>query len=117
VGIIFFFRALEIVGLSMMLMVMGIVAGGFISVLWGIVRDTTPVETMGLTSGMLNPAPFFGVAVLQVLTGAILDWAGRIGDLYTLSGFKSAFMACLLVIVICLLLSFYFRRSKEPELS
>jgi MFS family permease len=117
VGIIFFFRALEIVGLSMMLMVMGIVAGGFISVLWGIVRDTTPVETMGLTSGMLNPAPFFGVAVLQVLTGAILDWAGRIGDLYTLSGFKSAFMACLLVIVICLLLSFYFRRSKEPEVS
>ena len=112
VGIIFFFRALEIVGLSMMLLVMGIVAGGFISVLWGIVRETTPVETMGLTSGMLNPAPFFGVAVLQVLTGAILDWAARIGDLYTLSGFKNAFMACLLVIVICLLLSFYFRRSK-----
>lgn len=117
VGIIFFFRALEIVGLSMMLLAMGIVAGGFISVLWGIVRETTPVETMGLTSGMLNPAPFFGVAILQVLTGAILDWAGRIDDLYTLSGFKNAFIACLLVIVICLLLSFYFRRSKEPEAS
>jgi MFS family permease len=117
VGIIFFFRALGIVGLSMMLLVMGIVAGGFISVLWGIVRETTPVETMGLTSGMLNPAPFFGVAVLQVLTGAILDWAGRIGDLYTLSGFKNAFIACLLVIVICLFLSFYFRKSKESEAS
>jgi MFS family permease len=115
-GIIFFFRALGIVGLSLMLLVMGIVAGGFISVLWGIVRETTAVEIMGLTSGMLNPAPFFGVAVFQVLTGAILDRAGRVGDLYPLSGFKYAFMACLLVIVICLLLSFYFRRSK-PDIS
>ena len=100
-----------------MLLVMGIVAGGFISILWGIVRETTPVEIMGLTTGMLNPAPFFGVAVLQVLTGAILDRAGRVGDLYPLSGFKNAFVACLLVIVICLLFSFYFRRSKGSEAS
>ncbi|MFC1515300.1 MFS transporter [Thermodesulfobacteriota bacterium] len=113
VGIIFFYRALGIVGLSLMLLVMGIVAGGFISVLWGIVRDTTSVEIMGLTSGMLNPAPFFGVAILQVLTGAILDRAGRVGDLYPLSGFKNAFLACLLVIVLCLLLSFYFRKSSN----
>ncbi|NQT69302.1 MAG: MFS transporter [Desulfobacteraceae bacterium] len=117
VGIIFFFRALGIVGLSLMLLVMGIVAGGFISVLWGIVRETTPVEIMGLTSGILNPAPFFGVAVLQVLTGSILDRAGQVGDFYPLAGFKNAFVACLLVIVICLLLSFYFCRSKGPEAS
>jgi len=117
VGIIFFFRALGIVGLSLILLVMRIVASGFISVLWGIIRETTPVEIMGLTSGMLNPAPFFGVAVLQVLTGAILDRAGRVGDLYPLSGFKNAFLVCLLVIVICLLFSFYFRRSKGPEAS
>jgi sugar phosphate permease len=113
VGIIFFFRPLGIVGLTLMLLVMGVVAGGFISVLWGIVRETTPVEIMGLTSGMLNPAPFFGVAVLQVLTGAILDRAGRIGDLYPLSGYTNAFLACLFVIVICLLLSFYFRRPSH----
>lgn len=115
VGIIFFYSTLRIIGLSLMLLVMGIVAGGFISVLWGIVRETTPVEIMGLTSGMLNPAPFFGVAILQVLTGAILDGAGRVGDLYPLSGFKNAFQACLLVIFICLLLSFYFRKSDAPS--
>jgi len=116
VGIIFFFRPLGIAGLSLLLLVMGVVAGGFISVLWGIVRETTPVEIMGLTSGMLNPAPFFGVAVLQVLTGAILDRSGRINDLYPLSGYTNAFLACLFVIVICLLLSFYFRRpSNSPS--
>ena len=35
---------------------------------------------MGLTAGLLNPAPFLGVAVFQVLTGAILDRAGRTGE-------------------------------------
>ncbi|MFH2219451.1 MAG: MFS transporter [Pseudomonadota bacterium] len=117
VGIIFFFRPLGIDGLSLMLLLMGITAGGFISVLWGIVRETTPPEIMGLKSGMLNPAPFFGVAVLQVLTGAILDRAGRAGDLYPLSGFRNAFLACLFIIILCLAMSFYFRGPKDPASS
>jgi sugar phosphate permease len=117
VGIIFFFSQLGAGGFSFVLLVMGISAGGFISVLWGIVRETTPLDILGLTSGLLNPAPFFGVAVFQVLTGAILDRAGRVGDLYPLSGFKNAFLTCLFGIVICLLLSFYLRNPKGPETS
>lgn len=112
VGIIFFFSQLGTVGLSLMLLVMGITTGGFISTLWGIVQEIMPLEILGLASGMLNPAPFFGVAVFQVLTGAILDRAGRVGDLYTLPGFKNAFLACLFCIVICLALSFFLRKSK-----
>ena len=115
VGIIFFFSPLGTVGLSLALLVMGIVTGGFISVLWGIIRETTPPETLGLTSGMLNPAPFLGVATFQVLTGAILDQAGRIGDLYPLSGFKNAFLICLFGIVICLALSFCLHLPERPE--
>ena len=112
VGIIFFFSQLGTVGLSLVLLVMGIATGGFISTLWGIVQEITPLEILGLTSGMLNPAPFFGVAVYQVLTGAILDRAGLVGDLYPLSGFRNAFLACLFGIVICLMLSFCLRKSK-----
>ena len=96
---------------------MGIATGGFISTLWGIVQETTPSEILGLTSGMLNPAPFFGVAAFQVLTGAILDRAGRVGDLYPLLGFRNAFLVCLFGIVICLVLSFLLRTSKGPEAS
>ncbi len=117
VGIIFFFSQLGTIGLSLVLLVMGIATGGFISTLWGIVQEITPLEILGLTSGMLNPAPFFGVAVYQVLTGAILDRAGRVGDLYPLSGFKNAFLACLFGIVICLVLSFFLRRSNVPKTS
>jgi MFS family permease len=117
VAIIFFCSQLGTVGLSLVLLVMGIVAGGFISTVWGIVQEITPPEILGLTSGMLNPAPFLGVAVFQVLTGAILNRADRVGDLYQLSGFKKAFFLCLFGIVICLVLSFILGRSKGPEAS
>jgi len=112
IGIIFFYSELGIVGLSLNMMVMGVATGGFISTLWGIVREITPAEMMGLTSGILNPAPFLGVAAFQVLTGAILDRTERTGDLYALSGFKIAFSACLIGIVICLVLSFFLRTRK-----
>jgi len=112
VGIIFFFSPLGTVGLALMLLVMGITTGGFISTLWAIVRETTSSEILGLISGMLNPAPFFGVAAFQVMTGAILDRAGRVDELYPLSAFKSAFMICLAGTVICLGLSFFIRKTK-----
>ena len=111
-GIIFFFTPLGIGGVSFMLLVMGLVAGGFISLTWGVVRDITPDDVMGLTSGMLNPAPFLGVAVFQVLTSAILDAGGR--KQYGVFDFQNAFYACLLVSVICLGLSLLIRRTKVP---
>lgn len=117
VGMIFFCTQLETTGLSLVLLVMGIASGGFISLLWGILQDTTPPEILGLTSGILNPAPFLGIAAFQVLTGAILDRAGRVGDLYPLSGFRNAFLVCLLGIFICLALSFCLRQSKVTQAS
>jgi MFS family permease len=117
VSIIFFCSQLGTAGLSLVLLVMGIATGGFISTVWGIVQEITPSEILGLTSGMLNPAPFLGVAAFQVLTGAILDRADRGGDLYQLSGFRKAFLLCLFGIVICLVLSFFLRNSKGPEAS
>lgn len=115
VGIIFFYNQLWIVGLSLILFVMGIATGGFISALWGIVRETTALEILGLASGMLNPAPFLGVAAFQILTGVILDRAGHVGGLYPITAFKNAFLVCLFCIIFCFLLSFFLRKSNQPE--
>jgi len=109
VGVTFFSSQLWTVGLSLMMLLMGIFAGGFISTLWGIVRDILPPEILGLTSGILNLSPFLGVGAFQVLTGAVLDRAGRVGDLYPLTGFKNAFLICLSGIVVCLMLSFFLK--------
>jgi MFS family permease len=109
VGVTFFSSQLWTVGLSLVMLLMGIFAGGFISTLWGIVRDILPPEILGLTSGILNLSPFLGVGAFQVLTGTVLDRADRVGDLYPLTGFKNAFLICLSGIVVCLMLSFFLK--------
>ena len=50
-----------------------------------------------------------GVAAFQVLTGNIIDKAGGVGDLYSLSGFKPAFSVCLAGALVCLVLSFFIK--------
>ena len=94
---------------------LGIMIGGFISIIWGIIRETTPDERMGLTSGIVNPFPFLGVAVFQVLTGNILDRAGRVGDHYPLAGFKGAFGVCFACALACLALSFFLKSRSSIE--
>jgi MFS family permease len=61
---------------------------------------------MGSISGWLNPAPFFGIAIFQVLTGAVLDHVGRINGAYPPEAFQMAFWVCTLTAAGCLLLSF-----------
>ncbi|MFO7716854.1 MFS transporter [Desulfosarcina sp.] len=104
-AILVVFERLGIVGFAAIFGVLGFVVGGFISTIWGIIRENTPSERLGLTSGILNPAPFLGVAAFQVLTGNIIDRAGQVGEHYPLPGFKSAFHVCLVGAAICLLLS------------
>ncbi len=115
IGITFCHSWLGAVGLSVMLLGMGTVAGGFISVFWGLIRETTPDRTLGMVSGILNPAPFFGVAVFQVVTGAILNRTERVEGLYPLSGFTHAFSICVTGIVVCLVLSFFLKDTSVPD--
>ncbi len=114
VAIMVVFGHLGIFGFSVIFLVMGVVIGGFISTIWGVIREITPAERLGLTSGILNPAPFLGVAIFQVLTGNILDRAGQSDGLYPLAGFKSAFAVCLAAVVVCLVLSL-FLKSKPTR--
>ena len=107
------FDRLGILGFTIIFFAMGISIGGFISSIWGIIREITPAERLGLTSGIINPAPFLGVAVFQVLTGNILDRAGRVGEFYTLYGFKSAFSICLVGVVACLMLSLFLKSQQK----
>ena len=92
--------------LAVLFCAMGAVTGGWLSVLWALVRESTSAETMGFISGVMNPSPFFGIAVFQVLTGAVLDHVGRIDGAYPPEAFQMAFWLCTLAAAACLLLSF-----------
>ncbi len=102
-------------GYAAALLLMGVVIGGFISTIWGIIRETTPTHRLGLTSGLLNPAPFFGVAVFQVGTGSMIDRAGYTGDMVPLSSFAPAFGVCLAGAACCLIASCFIRSKPQRQ--
>ena len=94
---------------------MGTMTGGWLSVLWALVRETTPVNIMGFISGAMNPSAFFGVAFFQVLTGAVLDQVGRGNGAYPPEAFQMAFWVCTLTSAGCLVLSFILKISWSQE--
>ena len=98
-------QTLSVKELVVLFFAMGALNGGWLSVLWALVRESTSAETMGFISGVMNPAPFFGIAVFQVLTGAVLDHVGRINDAYPPEAFQMAFWVCTLTAAACLVLS------------
>ena len=103
---------LGVILVSFILFLMGMAIGGFISLLWSHVRDITPARTLGTFSGILNPAPFLGVAVFQVLTGSMLDKANLVNGAYLPEAYKSSFVFCFFVCCACFLLSFFLKEKK-----
>ncbi len=114
-------QTLGIRSLTILFFIMGVTTGGWVPTLWALARDTAPTEMMGLFSGFLNPAPFFGVALFQILTGAILDRVGRINEVYPPVAFQNAFWVCMLAAAVCFLLSITFKNqlvsSPSSEMS
>ncbi len=108
---IVFGMSLGVVFVSFILFLMGMAIGGVISLVWAHVRDITPARTLGTFSGLLNPAPFLGVAVFQVLTGLLLDQATLVNGAYLPEAYKSSFVFCFIVSCACLLLSFFIKNS------
>lgn len=98
------------------LLVLGGASGGLGTMLWALVRDTTPTPILGLTTGLLNPAPFVGVAVLQVWTGAILDRAGTVDGAYRVAAYQDAFLLCLFVMAACLGLTLAFQKRLRGRM-
>ena len=113
IGIIFFVGQLGTAGAGGVLLVMGAATGGFISMLWSYIQERTSTKMLGRISGMLNPAPFLGIAAFQMLTGAVLNRTDRSGDLYPMTGFKNAFALCLVGIFACFALSFFLKKSNN----
>jgi sugar phosphate permease len=106
-------QTLSVKELVVLFFLMGAMTGGWLSVLWALVRESTSADTMGFISGVMNPAPFFGIAVFQVVTGAVLDHVGRINGAYPPEAFQMAFWVCTLTAVGCLVLSFIITKTRR----
>jgi len=102
-------------GMTALLIIIGGVAGGFGTNLWTLVREITPGRILGLTSGLLNIFPLLGPAILQIVTGAILDRTGMIDGMYPPAAYRDAFLVCLLIIAGCLALCVLLRKQLRRK--
>jgi sugar phosphate permease len=104
-------------GLMILFLMMGIATGGWLSTLWSLIRETTPLEIMGCISGWLNPSPFLGIAFYQMLTGTILDRIGRTNGVYPPDAFQKTFWVCMLTAAACLALSLVFSNHLSKKIT
>ena len=109
VGLCFGWHVLGIWGVALLLLVLGGACGALANTIWAWVRDITPRAVMGFTTGLINPSTFLGVAILQVVTGSILDHVGKVGGVYPPPAFQAALTVCLLLTAACLLMALLFR--------
>ena len=110
-GILFGMK-LGMLSVFFILFFMGIATGGFVSTFWAHLKEIIPAGILGSVSGLLNPSPFLGVAVFQVLTGALIDRGRLINGAYLPDAYKSSFMLCFLVSCACLILAFFIKERR-----
>jgi sugar phosphate permease len=83
------------------LFVMGLGASGLVLV-WSCVREVNDPRSVGIAIGFCNVPIFLGIALLQWLTGVILDakWTGLVSGgarLYPPAAYQAAFVVCLVL--------------------
>jgi len=113
-GIVFGMK-LGMLSVILILFFMGISTGGFISMLWAHLRETIPARILGSVSGLLNPSPFLGVAVFQVLTGSFIDRTRQVGGAYPPEAYRYSFILCFLISCACLIISFFLKEQKTQN--
>ncbi|MDO9514831.1 MAG: MFS transporter, partial [Syntrophales bacterium] len=102
-------------GVMIVMFFIGCASGGLFTTLWTLIRESTPSAVLGRTMGLLNPFPMMGIAVFQILTGAILDRVGRINGIYPPEAYQNAFSLCLAITVGCLVIALLARKKLSGD--
>jgi sugar phosphate permease len=102
--------------LAPLFLVMGLTASGLILV-WACVREVNDPARVGIVIGFCNTPIFLTFAILQWLTGAILDakWAGlALGGvrIYPEAGYRTAFGVCLGLAAVALVSTLFVTETR-----
>jgi predicted MFS family arabinose efflux permease len=108
-------RLVGLGGVTALYAIVGGLAGGIGTTLWATAQAKTPPAVMGLMSGLMNPFPLLGMAVMQGVTGAIVNRAGKVGDVYAPEGYRNAFFLLLLIAAVCFALCVVFRKRLSTK--
>ncbi len=102
--------------LAPLFLVMGLTASGLILV-WACVREVNDPARVGIVIGFCNTPIFLAFAIVQWLTGAILDttWTGLTAEgvrIYPEAGYRTAFGVCLGLATVALVSTFFVTETR-----
>lgn len=112
IPLVFLIDAMSLNFLRVLMFVYGFF-GGFYVVLFANVKENTDLKIAGTTIGILNAFAFIGGAIYQQLMASIIAKAPVTNNLTATSGFKSAFVLCLVTLIIALA---FYATQKENNL-
>ncbi len=112
-GIVFGGKSLGPVSLGALLFAMGASLAGTLSILWAIIREVSAPERLGTVMGLVNPAPFLGVAIFQPATGYLMDRVGKTGGAFPIEAYQNAFGLCLASLSIAFIISLFLDRRMK----
>ena len=74
-------------------------------------KELFPVQMAGTATGLVNLFPFAGGAVFQPILGYVLEKQGRVGDAFTVAGYRNAFLVLFACGLIALIASLFFKET------
>jgi sugar phosphate permease len=74
-------------------------------------KELFPVQMAGTATGLVNLFPFAGGAVFQPILGYVLEKQGRVGDAFTVAGYRNAFLVLFACALIALIASLFFKET------
>jgi sugar phosphate permease len=76
-------------------------------------KEMFPVEMSGTATGLINLFPFAGGAFFQPVLGRVLENSGKINGMFTLTGYRQAFLVLWVAAGISLVASVFIRETSK----
>ncbi len=104
-----------LVGLYGLCLLMGIFSSAIVVIGFTTTKELFPVQMAGTATGLVNLFPFAGGAVFQPLLGYILERQGRLGDAFTVEGYRQLFVVLFICAAIAMVSTFFLKETMARE--
>jgi MFS family permease len=94
-----------------LLFVMGFFCGSYVPN-YAHISEGMPHSFIATANGMINIWYFVGGALFQSVMGIVLDSYGKVGDKFSIQGYKVSFILCLVALIIGAIAMYFTEDSK-----
>jgi sugar phosphate permease len=111
----FYTDRLTVPTLYLLCLALGIFASAIVVIGFTTTKELFPVQIAGTSTGLVNIFPFAGGALFQPFLGYLLERPGKVGDTFSLTGYKQAFLALFLCGLVAFLACLFLKETLVKE--